>query len=135
MKIPQLLSIFQFYFRFLTIFQWVVTKDLGWQKGVIRCFFFVRLLSDIFRSAWERSSSATYIFFFIFFICICVCLGFKAYQSLQVPRPFGRAVWYSCRMGYQWQIRGRKAPNFGWATFRGASGNLCPLCMALDLAV
>ena len=37
----------------------------------------------------------------------------------------------------QWQIRGRKAPNYGWATFRWAtfgwaSCNLCPLCIALD---
>ena len=35
----------------------------------------------------------------------------------------------------QWQIRGRKAPNFGRATSRWASCNLCPLCIALDLAV
>ena len=35
----------------------------------------------------------------------------------------------------QWQIRGRKAPNFGWDTFGWASCNLCPLCIALDFAV
>ena len=35
----------------------------------------------------------------------------------------------------QWQIRGRKAPNFGWATFGWASCNLCPLCIALDFVV
>ena len=35
----------------------------------------------------------------------------------------------------QWQIRGRKAPNFGWATFGWASCNLCPRCIALDLGV
>ena len=53
-----------------------------------------------------------------------------------IPWPFGWAVWHSCRMGYrnQWQIRGRKAPNFGWATLGWASCNLCPLCIALDLA-
>ena len=33
----------------------------------------------------------------------------------------------------QWQIRDRKAPNFGWATFGWVSCNLCPLCIALDL--
>ena len=37
--------------------------------------------------------------------------------------PFGWAIWHSCRMGYQhqWQIRGRKAPNLGWATLGWAS--------------
>ena len=35
----------------------------------------------------------------------------------------------------QWQIRGQKAPSFGWATFGWASCNLCPLCIALDLVV
>ena len=47
------------------------------------------------------------------------------------------AVWDSCRMGYrnQWQIRGRKAPSFNRATFGWASCNLCPLCIARDLAV
>ena len=34
-----------------------------------------------------------------------------------------------------WQIRGRKASNFSWATFGWASCNLCLLCIALDLAV
>ena len=42
-----------------------------------------------------------------------------------------------CRMGYrnQWQIRGRKAPSFRWATLGWASCKFCPLCIALDLAV
>ena len=46
------------------------------------------------------------------------------------------AFWHSCWMGYrnQWQIRGRKAPKFGWATFGWVSCNLCSLCIALDLA-
>ena len=35
----------------------------------------------------------------------------------------------------QWQIRNRKAPSFGWATLGWASFNLCPLSIALDLAV
>ena len=35
----------------------------------------------------------------------------------------------------QWQIRGRKAPRFGLATFGWASCNLCRLCIALGLAV
>ena len=44
------------------------------------------------------------------------------------------AVWYSCQWN-QWQIRGRKVPRFGCATLRWASCNLCPLFIALDLAV
>ena len=35
----------------------------------------------------------------------------------------------------QRQIRSRKAPNFGWATFGWESCKLCPLCIALDLDV
>ena len=47
------------------------------------------------------------------------------------------AVWHSCWMRYrnQWQIRGRKAPSFGWATFGWASCSLYTLFLALDLAV
>ena len=45
------------------------------------------------------------------------------YESYILTWTFGWAVWYSSRMGYrnQWQILGRKVPNFGWATFGRAS--------------
>ena len=59
------------------------------------------------------------------------------YFLLVLFRIFSWAVRHSCRMSdrNQWQIQGRKTPNFGWATSGWASCILCPLCMALDLDV
>ena len=78
-----------------------------------------------------------------FWASVAFCLTKHAFlpsrtsRFVSLPRSFGWAIWHSCRMGdrNQWQIRGRKVPNFGWATFGWASCILCPLCMALDLAV
>ena len=56
--------------------------------------------------------------------------GYSAFPiaSALLPRPLDWAVWHLCKMGYrnQWQIRGRKAPNFGWATLGWASSLFVP---------
>ena len=67
-------------------------------------------------------TTTTFMIFFFFFI----------YFPGLLAGPSGIRVGWGID---QWQIRGRKAPNFGWVTFGWASCNLCPLCIALDLAV
>ena len=54
------------------------------------------------------------------------------YTSPAFAGPSGIRVGWGVK---QWQIRVRKAPNFSLATFGWASCKLCPLCIALDLAV
>ena len=48
------------------------------------------------------------------------------YQVAIYFSSLGRGFWHSCQIVYrnQWQIRGQKAPSFGWATFRWASCNI-----------
>ena len=52
------------------------------------------------------------------------------------PRPFGWAVWHSCRMGArnQEQTRGRIGPQLRLGNLRVGELHFCPLCTALDQA-
>ena len=93
-----------FSFCFLILFQFLVSDDNSKVCPEFPTHFLVK--------SWARPKiplkiSRNYLF----------SLNFETQKNCSYSLCW--AVWHSCRMGYrnQWQIRGRKAPSFGWATF------------------
>ena len=64
------------------------------------------------------------------YIYIYIYIYIDIYTSLAFAGPS------SIRAGWGIETNGRfVAPSFSWTTFKWASSNLCPLCIALDFAV
>ena len=74
-----------------------------------------------------------------FWPCVKSCLVGGSDKYWATPRPFGRAGWHSCRMGYrnQEQTRGRIGPQLRLGNLRVGELHFCLLChpcTALDQA-